>query len=250
MRQTVIFGKKEILESWRSYKILIFLVFFILFGMLSPFTAKLTPLLMGKLLPADITIEFPEPSYLDAWQQYFKNMSQLGLIVVIIVFGGLLADEYGKNTLPMLLTKGLGSRAVVLGKFLANGLILATTYLLGFLVCLLYTWIYFDKWASVGIVTATAALLLIYCFLLAMFLFWGSLLQKVSYVLLASLISLGALAIVNLHHAVPTWNPLSLLGVGMQGGSVGDYQGAIWLSLLFISLFLSGATFFLQKKEI
>lgn len=251
MRQTAVFVKKEFLESWRSYRVLILAVFFVSFGMLSPFFAKITPALMESLLPEGVSFEFPEPSYLDGWMQYFKNMSQLGLVVIIIVFSGLLADEHHRCTLPMLLTKGLQSRAVVLGKFFAGGIILTGLYLLGFAVCLLYTWIYFKAWASGFIVAGVFAVLLAYLLILAMFLFWGSILPKVSYVLLASLVTLGGMLMANLHHAVPKWNPISLLNMGMQlSGQAADYKGAFLTSIFLIVLFIFGSVFFLQKREI
>ena len=92
MKQLMVFIKKELLESLRQYRLFILLTVFIVFGLLSPATAKFMPELLKSLTAEGITITLPPPVYLDSWLQFFKNMSQMGLIVVIILYGGILAD--------------------------------------------------------------------------------------------------------------------------------------------------------------
>jgi ABC-2 type transport system permease protein len=101
-----VFFKKELRESVRTHRLLIILTIFFMFGVMNPLTAKLTPDLLAKFLPEGMIIELPVPSSLDSWAQFFKNVTQMGLIVVLLVFSGILANEITQGTLINLLTKG------------------------------------------------------------------------------------------------------------------------------------------------
>ena len=43
MRTYLSFTKKEFTENWRTFKLMIMLVVFLIFGLMSPLMAKLTP---------------------------------------------------------------------------------------------------------------------------------------------------------------------------------------------------------------
>ncbi len=121
------------------------------------------------------------------------------LLVVIILFAGLLVDEYQRNTLPMLLTKNLKSESIILGKFL---------------VCLLYIWIYFQTGISIAIFGGALSILLIYFLVIALFLFLGALFSKTGGVLLSTVICLLAMLLANIHPGLESRNPVSLLNAG------------------------------------
>lgn len=122
MKQLGNFIKKEITENIRQYRIFILLVVFLAFGILSPATAKFMPEIFKNLVMDGISINLPSPTYLDSWIQFFKNMSQIVLIVIIVLYAGILVEEYSKNTIQILRTKGLKSYSVILGKFITSRL--------------------------------------------------------------------------------------------------------------------------------
>ena len=105
---------------------------------MNPLTAKLTPDLLAKFLPEGMIIELPVPSSLDSWAQFFKNVTQMGLIVVLLVFSGILANEITQGTLINLLTKGLSREAVITAKYAA----MLALWSMGVLVSSLVTWGY------------------------------------------------------------------------------------------------------------
>ncbi|NLZ45588.1 MAG: ABC transporter permease subunit [Clostridiales bacterium] len=132
MKNYLVFLKKEFVESLRNYKFLILLVLFIMFGVSNPVMAKLLPKMLGSMDMQGMTIVIPEPSALDSWTQFYKNMSQMQIIILVIVFSGTIATELSKGTLVNILTKGVSRTSVVLAKFTSISLVWTACYWLCF----------------------------------------------------------------------------------------------------------------------
>lgn len=139
MRSFLAFTKKELMESTRTYKLFVLLTVFVIFGFMNPIMAKVMPELLNEFLPDSITITLEEPKALDSWMQFFKNVSQTGMIVMVIIFSGIMANEISKGTLTIMLTKGLQRKAVILSKFAAGVMQWTLAYVLCFLITYLYT---------------------------------------------------------------------------------------------------------------
>ncbi len=84
--------------------------------MMNPLTAKITPQLVENFMPEGMIVNLGEPTALDSWMQFYKNVPQLGLVVLVILFSGMMSQEYSKGTLINMLTKGLARRSVILSK--------------------------------------------------------------------------------------------------------------------------------------
>ncbi len=254
MRQVSIFFKKELLASWRSYHVLILLISFLFLGMFSPLAARFTPQILESFIPEGVVFALPEPTYIDSWLQFFKNMSQLQLIIVIIIFSGLLANEHQNQTLPMLLAKGLSGRSIILGKFLSAALLTAAGLLLGFVACLFYTWFYFNSGLSLSIAVGVAGQGLGYLVVIAFFLCFGSLFAKLSSVLLSGLGSLALLLALNIFPAAVRWNPVTVFSAGsallQPGTKIPDYMPAYLLAAGLIPLLLAASVLLQGKREI
>jgi ABC-2 type transport system permease protein len=118
--------KKEVCEVTRTYKLTVMGLVFLLFGIMNPLTAKLLPEIMASVMPEGMSITLPEPSAMDSWAQFFKNVSQMGLIVLVVLFSGAMAGEFSRSTLIQPLTKGLARRVTLAAKFLAIALFWTT----------------------------------------------------------------------------------------------------------------------------
>ena len=91
--------KKELWEQVATFKVLIVVLLFFLLGVISPIGAKYTTEVIGALSTDLINLQMPDPTYIDAWAQYFKNISQLGFVVFVIIFYNTLGNELIKGTL-------------------------------------------------------------------------------------------------------------------------------------------------------
>ncbi len=133
------FLKKELLEQLRTFKWLIILSVFFLFGMMSPILAKLLPDILSGMKVEGMVITIPEPTVMDAYAQFFKNFTQMGILVLILVFGGTLSNELSRGTLVNILAKGLPRATVILSKYIAGILLWTVGYLLAVLTTYGYT---------------------------------------------------------------------------------------------------------------
>ncbi len=119
MKAFVSFTKKELLEHFRSAKIFILTGVFILFAIMSPMVAKLTPMLVEMLSEsmaqsgAQLTVG--EVSAMDSWLQFIKN-APMALIVFVLLESNIFTKEYQKGTLVLALTKGLKRHTVLFSK--------------------------------------------------------------------------------------------------------------------------------------
>lgn len=110
---------------------------FLVFGIMSPFLAKFTPEILSALA-ADMETT-SEPTALDAWKQFYKNISGVGFSAFIILFGSCLSNEYSKGTLVLMVTKGLSRKAVILAKYTAAAALMTVSYWIGYAAAYGYT---------------------------------------------------------------------------------------------------------------
>ena len=92
MRGYFAFIKKEFTEQLRTFRVLILFAVFFIFGMMSPLLAKLLPDILSGMELQGMTINIPEPTAMDAYSQFFKNTTQMGVIVILLVFGGIISN--------------------------------------------------------------------------------------------------------------------------------------------------------------
>lgn len=107
---------REIVRTWRIWVLPGIVLFFALTG---PPLAKVTPELMKSFVASQpgVVFQLPEPTYIDAYAAWIKNLSQMMVFAVIIIFGGLVTSETKSGTAVLVLTKPLSRPAFVLAKF-------------------------------------------------------------------------------------------------------------------------------------
>lgn len=120
------FFRKELTENRKNHRFLILFFIFLVFGVSSTFLAKYIPEILSALA-AEMELT-AEPVPLDAWKQFYKNISSVGFSAVIILYGNCLSGEYAKGTLVLLLTKGLSRKAVILAKYTAAAVLMTVSY--------------------------------------------------------------------------------------------------------------------------
>lgn len=253
MKQLTVFTKKELFESAATFKLYILIAVFLVLGMMSPLLTKLLPDIISSMEDTGIVIELPEQSAIDAWIQFFKNVSQMGMLILIIVFSGIMSGEFSKGTLINLLTKGLKRKTVILSKMLAATILWTVSYLVCLAVCYVYT-AYF--WGTGGLnhtLLAFIAPWLFGEFLIAVLIFGGTLFSNMYGSLLSCFAVVVVLNVISIIPNVAKYNPVSLAGgtVALFAGTSepSDFIPAVIIcAVLIIALVVASIAIFNKKK--
>jgi ABC-2 type transport system permease protein len=206
----IAFVKKEICEYLRTYKLFILTTVFLLFGFMNPIVAKIMPELLASLLPEGMSISLGTPTALDSWAQFFKNVSQMGVIVLVIMMSGIMANEFNRGTLINMLTKGLPRPTVILSKFTAATAIWTFSYVLCFVVTYIYTAYFWRMDGIMNMFLAVSSLWLFGLLLISLLIFGGVLFSNLYGSLLLTGGAVVFMMILNIAPAVQRYNPIIL----------------------------------------
>lgn len=142
------FMKKELCEHRRSGRLLVLVIVFVLFGIMNPAIAKLTPWLMetlsDSLAESGLSVGEVTVTAASSWTQFFKNIP-IGLMVFVLLEGGIFTKEYESGTLVLALTKGLPRRDVVFSKALIIALLWSICYWLCYGITFAYNAYFWDN---------------------------------------------------------------------------------------------------------
>ena len=123
---------REILRTWRIWVLPGILLFFALTG---PVLAKLTPQLVGALAGDQLKgLVIPTPTYHDAYTQWIKNLSQIALFALIIIYGSIISSERRSGTAVLVLTKPVSRTAFIIAKAAVHSAFLAILVVAGSLL--------------------------------------------------------------------------------------------------------------------
>jgi ABC-2 type transport system permease protein len=131
----VVFAHKEareILHTWRIWVLPGILLFFALSG---PVLARFTPQIVGALAGDQLKgFTIPTPTYLDAYTEWIKNLSQIALFALIIIYASIISSELKSGTAVLVLTKPVSRTAFVIAKVAVHSAFLAILVVAGTLV--------------------------------------------------------------------------------------------------------------------
>lgn len=127
------FLKKEWMELVRTGRLLLLLLILILFGIMNPAIAKLTPWMMEimveQLAESGLALTAVTVDAMTSWTQFYKNIP-MALGVFVLLHSGIFTTEYQKGTLIPVVTKGLSRPRIAAAKTI---LLLGTWTVLFFL---------------------------------------------------------------------------------------------------------------------
>ena len=141
MRSLFAFMKKEFTYQLRSGRLMILGLLFVLFGIMNPAIAKLTPWLLetlsDSLAESGMIVTDVKVSAMDSWVQFYKNQP-MGLIAFVLLESSIFTKEYTSGTLGLSVTKGLERYKVVVSKTV----VLAVLWTIGYWICFAITYGY------------------------------------------------------------------------------------------------------------
>lgn len=253
MKRYLIFTKKELVEQWKNYKLFILGCVLLVFAMLSPVLAKIMPEIFQGM---DLGIEFmiPEPTYIDAYAQFFKNMNQTVMILVVFLFSANIVQEIQRGTAALMFSKGLSRPAFVLSKFTAEEVIWTSAYWLSVGIFWGYTQYLFPEQQPENFFAAMFCLWLLISFILAVITL-ASVLANQSYATM--ILSGGVILLLYVGSAFPKlaeYLPVTLGSVNLDliAGvkTASDVTAPVLITIGLSACCLLAAIALFQKKQI
>lgn len=254
MRGFIAFTTKEFMEYIRSYKLLIIMLAFLALGFLNPITAKYLPRLAENFMPEGMNLEIAEPVIMDSWLQFFKNVPQMGLVIIVIIFSGSMSAEIGKGTLIPVLTKGLKRKAVWLSKLTAAIIVWSASYGVCFAATYLYSLLF---WKEAAVPRLGSAVFLVWVFgllLICLVLLGGTVSRSYAGgLLLAGAVFLAGM-VMNMFQSISKFSPVKLISDNMAliEGSLkpGDFWPAAVVSVVLSIASVVLGLFLFDKKQL
>lgn len=244
---------KEIKEQFKTPKFIILFSIFLFFGILSPLVARY----MGEifsLISSDIQIGFPEPTFRNAWTEYYKNISTLCLIVFLIIMTGSVAQEKSKGSIMLVLTKRISRFNFLFSKF-AAGVFLYTICLIGsLLVSMIYTQLLFNEFYYSGLALSIFLVWLIGVFYTAFAIFTSIIAKSSTTAALYGFAGYALFNLINIIQGIESYNPAGIPGVInsllIQSSKTINNVFSVSTAIIFTAAIFITGLFIFKKQEI
>lgn len=245
---------KELREQSRTFRLWILGGVLLVSGMLSPLLAKYTPLILNSIpgIPPEMVAFIPEPTIFDSFVQYLKNSSQFGLLIIIILTMGVVAQEIERGTAAMLMTQPIKRSGVILAKWAAGLITLILGITVGALGYAFYTLVLFEPFSWTRFLFLNSLLLAFLVFYMTLALMASSLVKSQAH---AAMIAFAGLLIILILDSLPVigdYFPGELLtwGGSLFSPVVQSAWPALMTCLVMTLVFLVTAILAFQHKEI
>lgn len=246
--------KKEAIEGARTKKIISTFILFLFIGLISPLTAKLTPMILQSIATGNIDINVAPPSEIDSWTQFFKNISQIGMFGLSIILSTQMANEFQKGTLINLLSKGLPRYQVVLSKIFYNFILWFIAYFCSFILTYFYTKYFFGISFPIRNILMAALLPFIFgLFLISLEILAGVISGNVIGTLILTTVGIVIQLILSIRDEIVKYMPIALIGKPVnliKGIGYDDYYVPIITGSILLILCIVISIAIINKKQI
>ena len=245
--------RKELLEQWRTSRLPVVAVVFLLVGLSSPLLARFTPEILTAVGGDQFKIVLPTPTAADAYDQLAKNLGQFGALIAVLLAMGSVATEKERGTAALVLTKPVSRWAFLLAKIVAIATTLGVATAIAGAGAWFYTLVLFEPLPTLGFV---AAMLLQWLALVAFaaITFLGSTLTRSA--LAAAGLGVAAFIVLGILSIVPTIGRYLPTGLGAPAralalGQVGvDAVGPTIASLVLVVALVGVAGIAFRRQEL
>ncbi|MBQ9984127.1 MAG: ABC transporter permease [Lachnospiraceae bacterium] len=256
MRQLVAFVKKEWMEVIRNGKFTILIIVFILFGVMNPAIAKLTPWLMENfsesLEESGIIIGEVTVDAMTSWTQYYKNVP-MAMIVFLLMFSGILVVEYQRGTLINVITKGMARWKIIVGKSFILTLLWSVNYWMCYGITYAYNAYFWDNSIAEHVAVSAFCVYLLGIWLLSLMMLMSVLFDSAAGVTVGTgavfFVSYMLSMVPDLQKYLPT-KLMESSGLLSRVGEVEDFYWALGIVVVLIVIQLVGAILLFNRKRL
>lgn len=243
----------EWLRLLRTRRLLAILSIYVFFGFTGPLTARYLGQIIKRFGTGGVRVEFPPPKPADGILQFTSNVSQIGLLVVVLVAAAALALDARREMAVFLRTRVHSVRDLIVPAYLLN----AGAAVAGLLAGSAAAW--YETAVLLGPLPAGRMLLGILCaalflaFAVALTALAASMLRGALATAGTTLVVLLGMAILGGLRGVGRWLPTTLLSAMADlvgAGRPGDYLPAVASTILAGVAALAAAVIFAARREI
>ncbi|MCL2773631.1 MAG: ABC transporter permease subunit [Oscillospiraceae bacterium] len=255
-----LFFRKEIVELVKTVKGVVLTIVFLFLAISAPLITKLTPEILkaaGGSASQDemnvLTSIIPTPTSVESYKQFVSNFSTIGLLAIIIVFAGIVANEKAKNTAAYILTKNISRTQFIFSKFASAVVFILVSLIISAGVLKLYTDLLFDdNLVDFKYFIIFFAFLFLYIFFILTIVLFSSIISKnvTSATFIAFLIFI-AFSILPSIPKIGKYTPAKLndLGIMLQSTKVSDLTINIIVTVLCsVAFILIGIKLFNRQE--
>lgn len=256
MKQLTAFTSKELLESVRTGKILILSILFLLFGIMNPAIAKLTPWLMEilseSLTETGVSIISVEINAFTSWTQFYKNIP-IAFIIFLLIFSNTLTGEYQKGTLINIITKGMNRWKIIVSKGITIISFWTIGYWLMFGITYGYNAYFWDNNIVSHIFFSAVCSYLIGIWLISLILLMSTIFRSNSFAILAvggaflMIYFIGSLPKIGKYMPIQLLNSMDLL---LNIEKISEYSYAIIITIILSILNIVASIICFNRKNI
>lgn len=253
MNGFVVFARKEVQEIFNTWRIWVLPCILLFFAMAGPLLAKFTPEIVKAVAGNQLKgIEILTPTYLDAYSQWIKNLSQIVLIALIIIYGGIISSESKGGTAILVLTKPISRTNFVTAKVLVHSVFVSFMVIVG--TCI--------TWGLTAILFGTAPESALWSSVLewlVLGILFVALMTLLSVLIHSSAGAAGAgLGVYALLSIAAIWKPLSIYSpaaiggqtTSLAAGKIVAWQWPVLTSLLLATAIVAVAVATFRRKEL
>ncbi len=234
--KSLYFFQKEWQEIVKTLRWIILTTVFLLFGIASPIAAKYMNELVAGI--GELQIQLPDPTIVDSYLQFFKNMYGLAILVVMMTFMSTVVEEKVRGSVLLVLTKGLSRPSFLLQKFLASVLFFTVVYGLSIMAHLYYTSLLFPMQTITQGITPFLLFWIYGVFLLSVTLLCSTISKTHTLAAVASFVSFILVSFSSQIPKIGVFLPGSLQSIGVEMITLGSQPSSLGTTL-FCALFLT-----------
>ncbi|WP_099354558.1 ABC transporter permease [Fredinandcohnia onubensis] len=256
MRQWSVLFKKEWIEMTRNFKILWIPLVFILLGIMQPVTSYYLPEIIKAAgeLPEGAVFDIPVPTPEEVLVQTFGQYSQIGVLVLVLAFMGIVAAEKNSGVSDIILVKPVSFANYITAKWVSIAIMTLGSFLLGILASWYYTGVLIGDVGFGELMKGSLVYGTWLVFLITVTLLLSSLFKSNIFVAFMSLlVAIGLSALTSLLSKWMTWSPARLSthasSLLLTGSPDKQFALSMTVSLLLILGLLVSSIYLFAKKE-
>jgi len=136
---------KELLEAWRTRRLIVVALLFLALGIMAPVVTKLLPDIIRAFGPTGFEVDIGTPGIADVIDQLLKNTIQFGALAAILLAMGSVATERERGTAAFVLSKPVTRAAFLWAKLVALAVVFAIAIGLATAAAWVYTFLLFHR---------------------------------------------------------------------------------------------------------